>query len=48
MDKSQKNGAEKEKETVTNKDDLYAMPIKKKGKLTETGEGVEDSGGVEK
>ena len=48
VDKSQKKGAEKEKETVTNKEDLYAMPMKKKGKLTERGEGVVESGGVEK
>ena len=48
VDKSQKKGAEKEKETVTNKEDLYAMPVKKKGKLTERGEGVVDSGCVEK
>ena len=47
VDKSQKKGAEKEKETVTNKEDLYAMPMKKKGKLTERGEGVVESGGVE-
>ena len=47
VDKSQKKGAEKEKETVTNKEDLYAMPMKKKGKLSERGEGVVDSGGVE-
>ena len=40
VDKSQKKGAEKEKETVTNKEDLYAMPMKKKGRLTERGEGV--------
>ena len=48
VDKSQKNGAEKEKETVTNKEDLYAMPMKKKGKLTERGDGVVESGGVER
>ena len=48
VDKSQKKGAEKEKETVTNKEDLYAMPMKKKGKLTERGEGVVESGGVER
>ena len=47
VDKNQKRGAEKEKETVTNKEDLYAMPMKKKGKLTERGEGVVESGGVE-
>ena len=47
VDKSQKKGAEKEKEPVTNKVDLYAMPMKKKGKLTERGEGVVESGGVE-
>ena len=48
VDKSQKKGAEKEKETVTNKEDLYTMPVKKKGKLMETGEGVVESGGMEK
>ena len=48
VDKSQKKGAEKEKETVTNKEDLYTMPMKKKGKLTERGEGVVESGGVER
>ena len=48
VDKSKKKGAEKENETVTNKEDMYAMPMKKKGKLTERGEGVVDSGGVEK
>ena len=48
VDKSQKKGAEKEKETVTNKEDLYTMSMKKKGKLTERGEGVVESGDVEK
>ena len=48
VDKSQKKGATKEKETVTNKEDLYAMPMKKKGKLTERGEGVVESEGMEK
>ena len=48
VDKSQKKAAKKEKETVTNKEDLYAMPMKKKGKLSERGEGVVESGGVEK
>ena len=47
VDKSQKKEAEKEKEPVTNKEDLYTMPMKKKGKLTERGEGVVESGGVE-
>ena len=47
VDKSQKKGAEKEKETVINKEDLYAMPMKKKGKLTARGEGVVESEGVE-
>ena len=47
VDKSQKKGAEKE-ETVANKEGLYAMPMKKKGKLTERGEGVVESGGVER
>ena len=48
VDKSQKKRAEKEKETATNKEDLYAMPMKKKGKLTERWEGVVESEGVEK
>ena len=48
VDKSQKKRGEKKKETVTNKEDLYTMPMKKKGKLTERGEGVVESGGVEK
>ena len=48
VDKSQKKGSEKEKETVTNKEGLYTMPMKKKGKLTERGEGVVESGGVER
>ena len=48
VDKSQKKKAEKEKETVANKEDLYTMPMKKKGKLMETGEGVVESGDVEK
>ena len=49
VDKSQKKRAEKEKETVNNnKEDLYTMPVKKKGKLAERGEGVVESGGVEK
>ena len=47
VDKSQKKGAKKEKETVTNKEDLYTIPMRKKGKLTERGEGVVESGGVE-
>ena len=48
VDKSQKKAAKKEKETITNKVDLYTMPVKKKGKLSERGEGVVESGGVEK
>ena len=48
VDKGQKRGAGKKKETVTNKEDLYAMPMKKKGKLTERGEGVVESGCVER
>ena len=48
VDKSHKKGAEKEKEPVTNKEDLYTMPVKKKGKLAERGEGVMEKGGVEK
>ena len=48
VDKSQKKGARKETETVTNKEDLYTMPVKKKGKLTERGEGMVKNGGVER
>ena len=48
VDKSQKKGSKKEKETTTSKEGLYAMPMKKKGKLTERGEGVVKSGGVER
>ena len=48
VDKSKKKRAEKEKETVTNKEGLYAMPMKMKGNLTERGEGVVESGGVER
>ena len=44
VDKSKKKGAGKEKETVSNKEDMYAMPMKKKGKLSERGEGVVESG----
>ena len=50
VDKSKKKGAKKETEdgcTVTNKDDLYAMPMKKMGKMTDTEKGVVESGGVE-
>ena len=39
VDKSKKKG--------TNKDDLYAMPMKKMGKMTDTEKGVVESGGVE-
>ena len=49
VDKSKKKGAGKEKETVNNNnEDLYTMPMKKKGRLTERGEGVVESEGVEK
>ena len=51
VDKSKKKG-EKKKDgevgcTVTNKDDLYAMPMKKKGKMTDEEEGKVVSGGAE-
>ena len=51
VDKTKKKGAKK-KETederaVTNKDDLYAMPMKKKGKMMNNGIGVVESGDVE-
>ena len=39
VDKNKKKGA--------NKDDLYAMPMKKMGKMTDTEKGVVESGGVE-
>ena len=51
VDKRKKKGEKKEGEdgpTVTNKDDLYAMPIKKKGKMTDEEEGKVVSGGAEK
>ena len=45
-----KKGAKKKGEengsTVTNKDNLYKVPVKKKDKLTDEGKGV--SGGAEK
>ena len=49
VDKSKKKGATKETEDGCNiaKNDLYAMPMKKMGKMTDKGEGVVESGGVE-
>ena len=50
VDKNKKNGAKKkteEKPTVINKDNLYAMPMAKEVKMTDKGEGVVVSGGVE-
>ena len=49
MDKSKKKGAKKKEEdetTVTNKDDLYTVPVKKKENMTDKGMGA--SGGAEK
>ena len=51
VNKTKKKGVKK-KETedepaVTNKDDLYAMPMKKKAKMTDTGKGVVECGDVE-
>ena len=52
VDKSKKKGAKKKEGeggcTVTNKDELYAMPMKKKGKLTDEEEGKVVGGGAEK
>ena len=50
VDKSKKKGPKKEKNhvfSITHKEDQYAMPIKKEGKLTDIGEAVVGSGGVE-
>ena len=50
VDKSKKKGTKKETDNVfliTHKEDPYAMPIKKEGKLTDEGEAVVRSGGVE-
>ena len=51
VDKSKKREAKKketeDESTVTNKDDFYAMPVKKEGKVTDKEEGVVESGGVE-
>ena len=50
VDKSKKMGAKKETEdesTVTNKDDFYAMPVKKESMVLDKEEGVVESGGVE-
>ena len=48
--KLKKKGAKKETEdrcTVKTKVDLYAVPMKKMGKMTNKGEGVVESGGVQ-
>ena len=50
VDKSKKKGPKKEAGdvfSITHKEDPYAMPIKKEGKLTDAGEAVVRSGGVE-
>ena len=51
VDKSKKKGAKQKKTedelNVVNKDDLYAMPMAKEVKMTDKGEGVVVSGGVE-
>ena len=48
-DKSKRKGAKKEGEDGCNvaQNDVYAMPMKKMGKMTDKGEGVVESGGVE-
>ena len=51
VDKSKKKGNKKEREggaAAADKNDLYSMPMKKKGMMTEEGEGVVESVGVEK
>ena len=47
--KSKKNGPKETGDvfSITHKEDQYAMPIKKEGKLTDKGEAVVRSGGVE-
>ena len=49
VDKSKKKGAKKteDESTVVNKDILYAMPMTKEVKMTDEGEGIVMSGGVE-
>ena len=49
VDKSKKKGAKKKREDGCNvaKNVLYAMPMKKMGKMADKGEGVVESGGVE-
>ena len=50
VDKNKKNGAKKETKvepTVVNKEDLYAMPMRKAVKITDKGGEVIVSGGVE-
>ena len=49
VDKSKKKGPKETEDVVTfsHKDDQYAMPIKKEGKLTDNGEAVVRSRGVE-
>ena len=46
VDKNKKNGVKKEP-TVINKEDLYALPMKKAVKITDKGGGAVVSGGVE-
>ena len=51
VDKNKKKGTKKEKEggaAAADRGDLYSMPMKKKGMMTEEGEGVVESVGVEK
>ena len=50
VDKSKKKGEKKKTEdepTVVNKDNLYALPMAKKVKMTDEGRGIVMSGGVE-
>ena len=51
VDKSKKKGTKKKREGGTaavDRGDLYSVPMKKKGMMTEVGEGVVESVGVEK
>ena len=51
VDKSKKKGTKEEREcgpAVADRDDLYSMPMKKKGMMTEEGQGAVESVGVEK
>ena len=50
VDKSKKKGNKKEREgeaTAADNSDLYSMPMKRRGKMADGGEGVVESVGVE-